>query len=99
MRGDRKRQVSHLCGVSPAYTFCLLSFCLVVCGIVSPWYLVTKSLPKYHNYLEEEKHHVKATCFNITSTYQGKLEILSSGISYTLALVLSVFQSHLSGFW
>ena len=56
-----------------AVIFCALPIGLVACGTFVPWYLITVSLPKYQNYLDEERHHVNVLCENITRSYAGKV--------------------------
>ncbi len=56
-----------------ALIFCILPIGLVACGTFVPWYLVTVSLPKYQNYLNEERYHVPVRCADIYSSYVGKV--------------------------
>ncbi len=52
--------------------YCLLPIGLLICGTFVPYYFFTVSVPKYENYIKEEKHHIIKTCTNITATLRGK---------------------------
>ena len=54
----------------------LLGF-LLVCGLFSvscaaPFVFALRTVPKYQNYINEERHHVIQTCTNISVQNQGK---------------------------
>ncbi len=44
---------------------------LVLCGTLGISHFATKTMPKYCNYKEEERHHVTRTCGNLTITSKG----------------------------
>ncbi len=53
------------------FVVCVLPPCLLLCGTAGIAHFATKTMPKYYNYKDEERHHIVKTCSNITSQMKG----------------------------
>ena len=57
--------------------FCCAALIAGFCCIIAPILLAFVAVPKYHNYIHEETHHVTTTCTYSNETLKGKGHIIN----------------------
>ncbi len=88
--------------------FCCAALIAGFCCIIAPILLAFVAVPKYHNYIHEETHHVTTTCTFSNETLKGKVsskdcsqtevECIGSKVSVSVHS-MALLQVHSTSVW